>query len=366
MPAASAMDKTGRLSISLSEEYNDNVRLIATKHPTVYISTLSPAAECSATTETFSALARSRIDVRRYEGDSSLNSTNVLAEGVLTKQLTRHTLGLRATFLRDPTLASELTNTGIVQENRQRTSLGLNPVWTSQLSERTSWKLSHEFADVRYQDTSGTSLTNYRAGTTRTGLEYRYTERSTAFVDAGFGYFRPERLGTRSDTRYIVIGAKHQLSERVRVQGFVGPRQVEAPSSGPSRNKSGWLANLGFERSTERGVARLSVAREVNPLGSGDITQTDKLNVSWSSKLSERLLWSVSGSFYRNQLVIGSPLRDHYYRIEGNMSWLMTKRWTIEAGIVRAHQNPDSGSSVSANQVFVGVKYDFFIPRRWE
>lgn len=365
IPFAWSVDVNALLSLALKEEYNDNARLVATPHDSVFITSLSPAAQLSASSETFTAVGRARLDVRRYQGDSDLNSTDILLDGDVTRRFELGSLGLRASYVRDPTLASELTTTGLVQANRTRNSIGLNPSFSSQFTDRLSWKVGHDFLDVRYEDAQGTGLTNYQAGRTYTGFDYRTTERLTSFVDLGAGYFKPDNRD-RDDNAYVVGGAKYQLTERLTVEGAAGPRWVRIAAPTGRTSETGWVGRLAVERAGERSTWRLAGAREVNPVGTGELTQTDRVTLTWTTRVTERLSASLGGSVYWNERLGNTPLQERYYRVGGDLSWNITPRWYLDAGLSHARQSPDSGPSAKANVVFVALRYEFPLPRRLE
>lgn len=363
IPFAWSVDVNALLSLALKEEYNDNVRLVSTPHDSVFITSLSPAAQLSASSETFTAVGRARLDERRYHGDSDLNSTDILLDGDVTRRFELGSLGLRASYVRDPTLASELTNTGVVQANRTRSSIGLNPSFSSQFTDRLTWKVGHDFVDVRYEDAQGTGLTDYQAGRTYTGFDYRTSERLTNFVEVGAGYFKPDNRG-RDDNAYVVGGAKYQLTERVTLEGAAGPRWVRLAAPGGRTTETGWVGRVAIESSSERSSWRLAGAREVNPVGTGELTQTDRVSLTWATRMTERLSASLGGAMYWNERLGNTPLQERYYRVGGDLSWNITPRWYLDAGVSHARQMPDSGPSAKANVVFVALRYEFPLPRR--
>jgi hypothetical protein len=346
-----------RLSLRLSEGYNDNIRLEPGPHPSVTITTVSPGMELSARTETVSAGLKAQATVNRYHGDARLDATDLILDGSLKRVFERGQAGASLGYVRDSTLASELRQTGVVQANRQRARVSLNPSWTSQISERASLTLGYDYAQVKYENAEGTGLTGYRTQTPYGIFSYRLSERSR--LEATGGVSRLLRDSPRDTLRtvYAQILLEHDLSEVLTAKLGIGANRVRFSSAG---SKGGWLAQGSLERRYETGRVSLGVARELNPTGAGELTQTDRLFASWSGKLSPQLSYGLNGAIYRNEPIrsTGGSTADQYYRLSANLGWLMTERWSIEAEIAHARQEPDQGAAARSNSLFFGARYD--------
>jgi hypothetical protein len=346
-----------RLSLRLSEGYNDNVRLESSSHPSVAITIVSPGAELIARTETLTASLKAQASINRYQGDASLDASDLILDGSLAKRFEREQVGLALSYVRDSTLASELSQTGIVQANRQRSRASLNPSWTTQVSERASWKFGYDDAQVNYQDAVGTGLTDYRTQTPYATFSYRLSERSKLEAAGGVSRLRRDTPRDTLRTVYAQVLLEHDWSEVLTAKLGIGANRVRFSSAG---SKQGWLAQASLERRFETGSAILGMARELNPTGAGEFTQTDRLFASWSAKLSPELSYSFNGAAYRNEPVrsAAGSAADRYYRLSANLGWLMTQRWSIEAEIAHARQEPTQGAAAQSNSLFFGARYD--------
>jgi hypothetical protein len=361
--AADAVETSARLSIRLSEEYNDNIRLVANPKRRVWVTSVTPIAQLSARTETLSATAKAQVSVNRYSGDASLNNTDILLDAALKKRFERDKINLGASYVRDSTRASELTQTGVVQANRERRRFGLTPSWSALATERATWSVGYDYADVQYKDAEGTGLTDYRSGTAYTKFDYRFSERATSFVEGGLTRLKID--ATRNDVRarYALAGLQYSFTELLKTEFSAGARRVDFSSSNGD-SKNGWLTRLNVERTLETGSIRLGAARELNPTGSGELTQTDKLFAEWSGKLSAQWRYGLSGSAYRNSRVSSATdnARARYYRVDANLAWAFTETWTFEVGLAHARQEPEGGETAKANSIFLGIRYDIPLP----
>ena len=358
---ATAAQNSVTLSVSLREEYNDNFRLTAAPHKSVFATTVSPAARFTYATDTLSASGRAQINFNRYRGDSQLNGNDILLDGTFKKTFPLDQLSLLTSYVRDSTLASELAQTGLVQANRQRTRFNLNPEWTGTISPRASWALGYDFSDVTYQDSSNTDLIDYRVNKAYTSFNYRLTERTKAFANGGINQLKFDRQNSKARTTSALIGLEHNFSEVWRSEISAGVRRAKLPSSNGDSNKNGWLAQGTLERRFETAALRVTAGRDLNPTGLGQLTQTDKLSVGWSDKITPTVTYDVSGAAYRNAFISNATgtNNDRYYRLDAHVGYALTEDWFVDGGLAYAQINPDVGSSARSRSVFISARYEW-------
>lgn len=355
--AARAAELSLRMSLRISEGYNDNVRLVSTSHPSVTISSVTPGVEVAARTETLTAIARAQATVNRYTRDTDLNATDFGVDASLTQLNERGEFAVRAEFVRDSTLASELNQTGIVQANRQRTRANLNPSWKADLNERENVRVGYDFADVSYKDAEGTGLVDYRTGTPYAIYSYRLSERSTVLASAGYlRLSRSTQAGTLSNL-YVQSLLETELTELLKAKVGVGLNRIRSKAGVGHDTEEGWLAQASAERTLLSGMLTMGVARDVNAIGSGELTQTDRLFASWTERLSPRLSYSFAGTLYRNEPTTSAAAADTYYRVGANLTYLLSEEWAFEADIAHASQRPDQGDSAQASSIFLSTRY---------
>jgi hypothetical protein len=359
--AAGAAQNTVTLSVSLREEYNDNFRLTSAPHSNVLATTVSPAARFTYATDTLSATGKAQINFNRYRGDSQLNGNDILLDGAIKKSYPLDLLSLQTSYVRDSTLASELAQTGVVQVNRQRTRFGLNPEWTGTLSPRASLTAGYDFADVTYQDSSDTGLVDYRIHKGYTTYSYRLTERSRAFASAGINQLKFDQSGDKTRTIFAVGGLEHSFSETWRGEISAGFRRVRLPNSSSNNSESGWLGQAVAEQRFETGALRFAVGREINPTGLGLLTQTDKVSLAWSDKISPTVAYDISAAVYRNKFISNTTgsNNDRYYRIDVHIGYALTEQWIIDGGLAYAQIDPDLGSSARSRSVYLSARYEW-------
>jgi hypothetical protein len=346
-------------SISVRETYNDNIRLTAAAHRSVFATAISPAVRFSYRTDTNEANARAQLNFNRYARDSQLNANDVLIDLSYLHKLERDLFALDAGIARDSTLASELNQTGIAQARRQRTRASASPAWTHGLSERSSVKLGYDLAEVRYQDRENTSLVNYRTSALFSGFKYKPSERDETFATVGYSEYKANEFATKFKTFFAEAGIEHKFSEVLSARASLGANRVRFTALDDSSTRSGWLANLNVERRFATATLTAEASRQLNPSGIGSLTETDRLAVRWVQSINPRLKYSLSGSWYRNSFVgiVRNETNERYLQFGAGLNWLATEYWSLEAGI--GHEEIESGSSATANSIFVGAQYSW-------
>jgi hypothetical protein len=358
---ATAAQNTVTLSVSLREEYNDNFRLTSAPHSNVLATTVSPAARFTYATDTLSASGKAQLNFNRYRGDSELNNNDVLLDGLIKKNFPLDQVTLLTSYVRDSTLASELAQTGVVQVNRQRTRFSLNPEWIGTISPRATWTVGYDFANVTYQESGDADLIDYRFHKGYTTYGYRWTERTKTFVTGGISTLKFDRLGDKTRTLFALAGIEHNFSEVWRSEISFGLRRVRIQDSDDSRSESGWLGQGSLERRFETGLLRAAAARELNPTGLGSLTQTDRVSLSWSDRISPGLSYGIDAAAFRNAFVSGTndSDNDRYYRIDARISYALSEDWIIDGGLGYARIEPDTGNSARSRSVFFSARYEW-------
>jgi hypothetical protein len=349
------------LSVSLREEYNDNFRLTAAPHSRVFATTLSPAARFTYATDTLSASGKAQLNFNRYNGDSQLNNNDLLLDGSVKKNFALDQLSLLTSYVRDSTLASELAQTGVVQANRQRTRFSLNPEWTGTISPRASWTAGYDFSNVGYQSAGSSDLVDYRVHRAYSSFGYRLTERTKAFASAGINQLKFDGQNSKTRTIFSLAGIEHDFSEVWRAEVSAGLRRVTLPGADGNANKTGWLAQSSLDRKFETGALKFAAGRELNPTGLGALTQTDKLSIGWSDKITPTVTYDLSAAAYRNAFIstIAATNNDHYYRIDAHIGYALTENWIVDGGLAYAQVDPDLGSAAKSRSAFFSARYEW-------
>ena len=142
---AQAAEWSAEPSISLKTGYNDNIRLTAATHDSVWETALSPSSNSVLRRNTGDCPVMPALSIRRFAGGSGRESSDVLDREDYHfntdawHNTLRDSFKANIDYTRDSTLDSELDQTGNVTEDRAtRERFTLGPSWTRILTELTT------------------------------------------------------------------------------------------------------------------------------------------------------------------------------------------------------------------------------------
>ena len=140
-----AAEWTAEPKISLRTGYNDNIRLTAAAHDSVWETALSPSVKFGVAQENQGLSGDAGLAIRRFAGGSGRESNDVLDREDYHfntdawHNTLRDSFKANLDYTRDSTLDSELDQTGNVIEDRAtRERFTLGPSWTRILTELTT------------------------------------------------------------------------------------------------------------------------------------------------------------------------------------------------------------------------------------
>lgn len=372
-------------AVSLRTEYNDNLRLTLAPHDSVSLSTLSPQLTLRRTTEISDISLRGLVNLNRYWDDSSLNSTDYIYNLNASLLGERSRLSLNSAYVRDSTLASELTETGVLTARTQRSSIRVNPQWSWSVTPLSAVGVGYSFTDVSYADSQSAGLTDYRSQDVSIWGSHKFGERDEVQLGAYYAEYETRPAAYESATRGMTVTYLRDFSERTKVSAQAGVRRTDAtrqaltqilvptfipglfqivlvPQQIDSRD-SGALLNVGIDTKwSARTALRGRISRELNPSGSGSLVESDRISAGVSHGFSERTNLSVSASAYRSRFADAalSQGNSRYYALEASLSSRLDEHWSVSAGYRYARQRYESANAqVDANVIFVSARYDW-------
>ena len=279
---------------------------------------------------------------------------------------------------------TELETTGAVLAYRQRNSLNFNPSWSRQLSERMLLDVRYSYRAADYNDTAGTSLTDWRDQTASIGLQWALDERSLLTLAAYYDRYETDPDTFRARTYGIQAGYEYAFSETLRGGVTAGLRRTRGTTSSTAvvcdgfillgvcfgtlqeltsvveEDNSGYTLDAFLERRAETTTLIGRLSRQIHPSGVGSLVQTDRFAVSWTRQWTPTVTTSIDAAAYQTRyagsLVSGSDSR--YYRFEPRLSWRVTEWTTMNAGYSYARQKyEDQPLSATANLVYLSLVY---------
>lgn len=381
-------------SVSLHEEYNDNIRFTANPHPRVWQTSIRPSLKFNNKTEISEVSGQMQLGINRYSGDASLNRNDQLLLLFASRMAERNTWSLNTSYRRDTT--SELATTGLVRPRVQRTALIINPSWAYALSSRLSLRLDYTYQDVKYDSATSTDYKYKHAGaalqyvlserdqislgTFYSKIDYAPTSLTTPICLLGFAGFcfvpgsLTSETTSQSATRGMQLDVTHLFSETTTGSFSLGRRYIDSTSTlkqttfpPPTTLVDNTIevrtntTSLGvsLEKQFDTGAVNGFIRREVNPSGNGLVT-TDRYTFSVRKSLTENCTAYLDTSVYRTTYVNAGSAGSRYYTFEPRLSWQLSEWWTLSSGYRYAKVKYDDATRpVTANAVYVNLNYSW-------
>jgi len=348
-------------SVGLRGEFNDNVRLTTADHDAVWGVTASPRLKVNALDESGGLKGDVRFEPVRYINNDELDSNNVFItlDSFLLSEFSQGKLGVA--YTRDSTLQSELLDTGVTDVSKKRTQKSIAPSWQRTLSEYTTLELGYDYSDVSYEDAETIGLFDYDIGTISGTVSRLLTEFD--YLNATLYYTAYDSPDAQSefDDKGIQLGFSHVYSEYYQFDVSVGGRRTKYDNLiRENESSSGFIGDASLTRTYALGSVRGSVARRINPSGSGFLQQRDSLILNVTRKFTPLLNGSVSASVYRNKSLQKDDTRlDRiYYVIEPRLTWRLTRAWSSRLFYrYQYSQYDDASEEAQAHVVGVAALY---------
>lgn len=410
-------------SISLREEYSDNIRFTSLPHPGVWHSRLSPTLRLSSKTEASEVSGLAQLSINRYAGDPQVENKNDKFLSLTTSlQSELNTWAMNGSYKQDSTSESETAKIGVVHQARtQRSAITLNPSLTHKFTERSSFKLDYNYQDVKY-DPRINNLNDYTYQQVGGMLQYRLTERDQLSLTANYSitdyspstnqyppFFTFILFGTpvnilgggtdtvtyKSSTRGVQANVMHLFSETLRGNLSVGARRIDTDTTHTCNGVLGTVFSttnivscsgstlhpiVTFNTKTEGSGSSFSAnlektfdtakvsgfaSRDTNPSGSG-LVETDKYGVSLNKSFTENLTGTVDAIAYRTRYISLTNPGSRYYIFEPKLNWRFTELWTLDAGYRHARSDPDSvdnkpaaAYATTSNALYLNLTYNW-------
>lgn len=344
-------------AVKLRREYNDNIRLTIQPHESTYGSIVTPSFAFGINTPVWQTSGGGEISQRRYSGQEGLDRDDSLMR-ISTKYLTeRSTWQLDAHRTRDSVLTNEYvsSDTSLAQTHRRRDNKQVQPSWTWMFSERTRLQVSHQDADVSYENGSSVGLYDYQYRSTTLTLYNQLSELNQLFLFAGYSTFDVPSTDFDSKTNSLQAGITRSFSATTRGTLQAGTRRTESftrggrliylPVSTPfgvfltpigvtqdeRTEKTGIVFSGNIETKHENNRYYMALSRSLDPSGSGGQIEQDTLQISLNRQFTSLFGAHLSANANNVRTVEGNITGNEraYYDIGPGASWQWTREWNL-------------------------------------
>ncbi len=368
---ASAVGQEWRIEPTAGAQlgYQDNVSLVVEDHDSSFVASARAAVRALRAVQNRSLALRAGLSLDRYTEVEDKDNTRAFVDVASMRRSERSNFGLNLNLSTQSTLTSETATTGPTRLNRQQFQLRLRPSWNYLLSERTSLNLSAGYTEVVYDNTAGTSLNNYRAGSLLLGYSFRISERAALSASGTYGLYSTQGVGTESENVGFQIGGEYQFSETLVADALVGLRQTEVRNAGPlglslTERSSGPSYSVGFRKTfAPGGGAEFRAVRELTPSGADGVLDTTSLRGNLRYPIGEYLGLRVGLRAYRNREPSGQRSNSDrtYAEGEAEIEYELSQAWRIRLGYRHRWQDRDAEPGIArANALLLTLAWRGF------
>lgn len=375
-------------SVSLREEYNDNIQLITLPHDSIWSTVITPAVNFSRETGSDALSAGARFSARRYSSNQIADRNDQYYTFSGNERSDRGQLGLDASLTRDS--APELVL-------NQRDYITLSPSWVVSLDEKNSVRVDYQYAKSKYLDAANTTLTGYDSQSLSGNWRYLFSERDEVGASVYSSNYKTSSGSRKSKTSGIQAQVKRKFSETLEGLASLGRRttkttvnELQCVGGYPVGTVAGhtiWscdLAAFGYDgtyqyvdkvdtesgsvltfslnQNTETSGMGAEFKRSVSPSGSGYLVEVDSVNLSANKSITSNLILRLNVNATDNRYVgnVSSGNNNRYYNINPTLNWRMTEWWTLDAGYGYTSQKYKAAtSSATSNAVYVNFTYNW-------
>lgn len=385
---ASAQPWSVQSGVTARGEYTDNYFFAPVDQQSAFTATVSPFVTAARRTETTDVTALLAVGGNVVWGQvppTEYLSGRLGLNGSLREARSTWTGNL--SFVRDPTLQSELRQTGVVLALAYRNAASLNGAYTYELTER--WSLGATAGGYNnHYDTiqAGGTLSNNNGYYAGGRVGYAYSDRTQVTFSAAYSHYESDI--TSSDYVTTTLGVVHQFSPRLTISASAGrfwsdtealqtafvcpvaPIQCDTGlvprvpiATGNQRRDNGPLygGNISYALSERTQIAAI-LSESLVPSGTGTLTKSDNAGASLSHRFADRLTGRLGVSYTRTVFpaALSGSFTNNYYAGEAGVSYKLAERWSLDASYRYARaeysQNP---STTERNVVFVSIGYNW-------
>ena len=375
MSAAAEWAAEPRLSVK--GEFNSNLLLTGRPHKSVYGLWTSPELNLRRTSERTNLIGHAHLDVVKYVNNKNLDMIQQFYNATVRHRMELHEFGLTGNYSRDSVLLGELVQTGVVGQvnlvgrRRFRKRQSLQPTWNYQIAERWASSVNYNFTNVTYDVPPGSGFLDFRTHSGGVRLSHNLFENTEVYASGQVISFAARDVANSSLSYGGESGGTYNWTERLKVSVFGGGRFVKTT-----------LASRGITQKTDRTVGvfggtvnyqwedyqgNLSASRSLNPSALGLLTKTDRVAVTLSGDVTEKVMVAFTGSVINNTTIANNQVlipKTRFFSLQPSLQWRWHEQWGLKATYQYRHlEQKGQGPNVVADSQSVTLMLSYVYPR---
>ena len=239
---------------------------------------------------------------------------------------------LSLSYLTEPTIETELLDTGIIVDSA-RDTLSFSTGISYNVSERNSLSANLGFSDVGYDTLS---LNEYQNASITIGWGYQLSETSRFTTNFTASQFDPE-IEDVTDNYSLSLGYEIKPSETTTYNFSVGASDVDGPNNSQTGNN--YSISINHQRD-ELNSFSLTVSKSFQASGLGTVREQENLNLNWVHAFTEKFQSTLSAEF------VGTDDRD-YLALQPGASYNFSRNTSLSGYYLFKTQDSDAGDAES-------------------
>ena len=324
--------------VDLTAGYHDNIDLSVDDEIDTSSGAVGVFADMEGTTEISSIRLALALTGTTYS-DSSLDDETAYNLSLDTSNSGERIASFFSLLLdREATRETEQLDSEFDARDGTRDSVTFTPSLSYEVDETNSIVAGFSFQDVSYDTNANTDYTDKSISLS---WVHQLNEASSISTNFQFAEYDPDDDDT-SDTNSVNVGYDYRASEATSYYFSVGYTKVDEPDGSSDGGTGAFAVN---HQTDERNNFSLSLSKDYQASGDGDVSDEDRLNLGWNHELSERAQFTLSTE-------VASRDDTDYYSFEVGSSYQYTPETALSASYRYRGREEDSDDANSSSILF--------------
>ena len=394
-------------SLTFTERYTDNLRLLVKPTRDNLISTFSPSLNFGYLTDENELTGNFLWNQSVYHGEDSLNFGEKILNLNDSFTADRWSLNTTGRYAIESTITTQtdVNSGGYVAAQLPRDTKSISPNLTYKLTETNSLQLGLSYLDVTFEKHPNLAFTDYSNGQLYSTLNHNYSNKLSFNLTGSYSLYYAgtsaplllyynnnlahpylENYKQNSTTSSYQLGVQYLFDEHTTFSATAGLRDTSSTTNYQcsmfvpgcsffathlSSTTNGKIYSVSVKRNFERGNLNLSANQQLNPASTGSQQQSTSLNGSGLYHLDERWSLGITGLYQIVETIAASNsstifnYNRTYKSISPNIQW----KWTPEVNLQLSYTYSDqyftsSNLTALANNVQLQFIYQPSINRQ--
>ncbi len=347
--------------------YDDNITMSSQPQGSMEYK-LIPVINFAHKTETSDIQASASYGMQRYLAMQSFDSTlqNYKVLGNYATQ--RAHWGVTANMSIAPNRNTAIADSGNFASNSQRTTIGISPFVSYELTQLDSLKLLANYSKTTF---STSEFSNSQTNTIDAAWQRQWTERYSSSINISYSAFHSNnatsKTYTNSYTYSLNFNSTYLLSEQWKIMVSLGGRLTDTENGniiGISKKQSeGFLSNTNLSYKGENLSGQLGFNRSLIPSTAGQLQEQTQAMLSLQYQITELLYAGMTANYQLTGQSASSSQKSSRENIifQPSLTWQLSPDWTL-SGEYRYRSQKITGlqdRQVESNSFMLTINYNW-------